>query len=200
MANSSNAGREAKDAIIANLPQLIKAVSINDAVFRAIVLSSVKHRLIIQSFSIEILEMDKTPLADRATRFISSISAVVDFNHNHLDTFLLILHDEGGVTGIEMARAIAKDHGRDLPQYEAASADKPSTQNYYDQSNNVLMDDTTACSTDESNVNVEGHHSALSQVTNDETVYPTNNPDESTKTNAVISKQISSMIITISIR
>jgi hypothetical protein len=180
MATSSNSGRDAKDAIIANLPQLIKAVSINDAVFRAIVLSSVKHRLIIQSFSIEILEMDKTPLADRATRFISSISAVVDFNHNHLDTFLLILHDEGGITGIEMANAIAMNYGRDLPQYEAASTDKPSTQHH----NNQSMDDSTstACSsTDQLNVNVDGHHSTLSQVTNDETVYPTDGVDESNK-------------------
>jgi hypothetical protein len=116
----SNFERDAKHAITSNIRQLNNAISVDDAVFRAIVLSSVECSLIIQTFSKEILQTDKTPLEEKATGFINSILGAVGSNHKHLDTFLLILHDEGGITGREIAEKIAKNYGHDLPKYKAA--------------------------------------------------------------------------------
>jgi hypothetical protein len=139
--------KEAENAIISNIRQLNNAVSINDAVFRNIVLSSVEYSLITLSFSKTIIETDKTALDERAARFINSILAVVGFNHKHLDTFLLILHNEGGITGIEIARMIAKDYGGHdrLPKYREA-AGSPSTQCVQENNESICSEANTVIS------------------------------------------------------
>jgi hypothetical protein len=116
--------KAAKKSLTKNISDLTEALS--GSAFQDIVLACEQKELIQSSFKRNLLDTSSTRTIDmKATELVSEMQSIVSFRPDCLDTFLCVLTQHGGIPGITVAEAIAKDYGHTLPNYYERSLPTP---------------------------------------------------------------------------
>ena len=95
MADKKLLGRAAKNAITANIVDLVQVLSATEAYLKTIILACEAKELITSTFKRTLTdELTGRSTQDRARQLVSDVQNTVNFSPNHLDIFLSILVEE----------------------------------------------------------------------------------------------------------